>query len=94
MSFTAKTATLRVDYPDNLREWGACQFSTYPDDFPHPPSAESLTATFRRARLSRPGRTPVTVKAARSFPSKTFPGGMNLTVSGSARWEAVFTPVG
>jgi len=94
MSFTATSATLRVDYPENLRDWGACQFHAYPDDFPHAPSVERLTATFQRARLSRPGRKPITVKASQSFPAKTYPGGMHLTVSGSARWEAVFTPVG
>jgi hypothetical protein len=93
VSFTAKTATLHVDYPKNLDDWGLCRFYNYPEDFPHAPSVERLATKFSRARLMHPGKKPIRVKADKSYPSKTFPGGMNLTVSGNAHWEAVFTPV-
>jgi hypothetical protein len=93
VSFTAKTATLRVDYPKNLDDWGLCRFYNYPEDFPHAPSVERLATKFSRARLMHPGKKPIRVKADKSYPSKTFPGGMNLTVSGNAHWEAVLTPL-
>jgi len=93
ISFTTKTATLRVDYPANLDDWGDCRFYNYPDDFPKAPSVETLTTKFTRARLMHPGRKPIQVKADKTFPSKTVSGGMRLTVSGNAHWEAVFTPV-
>jgi hypothetical protein len=92
MSFTTKTATLRVDYPQNLDDWGDCRFYNYPADFPHAPSVETLAAKFTRARLMHPGRKPIRIKADESYPAKTTSGGMNVTVRGSAKWEAVFTP--
>jgi hypothetical protein len=93
VGFTAKTATLRVDYPSNLDDWGDCRFYNYPDDFPKAPSVESLTTKFTRSRLMHASRTPVRIKVDKTYPSKTVSGGMNVTVNGNARWEAVFTPV-